>query len=127
MTNEINETTNTGNNPMCWVIMHNCAILGVYTRPDWVKQTGIKPDDIDKALSSAADLFGAYMFGDVYGCEIVRVEVDADGEVVGEDSVDSCWGFYGPDHEASGLAEYAREVLAGLESDVLNRKKEKNA
>ena len=90
--------------------------------PDWVKQTGIKPDDIDKALSSAAELFGAYMFGDVYGCEIVRVEVDADGEVVGEEFIESCWGFYGPDHEKSGLADWAREVLAGLENDVLNRK-----
>jgi len=30
-----NETTSTSNNPMCWVIMHNTAILGVYTRPEW--------------------------------------------------------------------------------------------
>ena len=27
--------TNQTNNPMCWVIMHNCAILGVFTRPEW--------------------------------------------------------------------------------------------
>jgi hypothetical protein len=89
--------------------------------PDWVKQTGIKPDDIDKALESAADVFGAYMFGDVYGCEIVRIEVDEDGEVVGEDFVDSCWGFYGSDHEKSGLADWARETLEH-ERGVLIRK-----
>jgi len=35
MTIAINETTNTSNNPMCWVILHNTAILGVYTRPEW--------------------------------------------------------------------------------------------
>lgn len=89
--------------------------------PNWVEQTGIKPDDIDKALESAADVFGAYMFGDVYGCEIVRIEVDEDGEVIGEDFVDSCWGFYGSDHEKSGLADWARETLEH-ERDVLIRK-----
>ena len=36
MTNQTNtNTTSTSNNPMSWVIMHNCAILGVFTRPEW--------------------------------------------------------------------------------------------
>jgi len=35
--------------------------------------------------------------------------------------VDSCWGFYGSDHEKSGLADWARETLEH-ERGVLIRK-----
>ena len=37
MTNETN-TIDTTNNPMCWAIMHNCALLGVFSRPEWAAQ-----------------------------------------------------------------------------------------
>ena len=82
--------------------------------PKWVEQTGIKEDDIDKALESAAEVFGAYMFGDVYGCVIVQIEADEDGEVVGEEFIESCWGFYGSDHDKSGLTEWARDILNSM-------------
>jgi hypothetical protein len=27
------------------------------------------------------------------------------------EEVDSCWGFYGPDHDKSGLNEFVRDAL----------------
>lgn len=101
-----------------------CRVLMVAT-PEWLEKSGLKDaseEVIEGQLVSASKLYGHYMFGDVYLCEIVRLEKDKDGEVVGEDYIESCGGFYGPDFEASGLADYAREVLGGLEDDVLNRK-----
>ena len=40
--------------------------------------------------------------GDVYGYAVKNNEGD---------EVDSCWGFYGYDHEKSGLMEYAKNAV----------------
>ena len=100
-----------------------CKVLMVAT-PEWLEKSGLKDaseEVIEGQLVSAAKLYGHYMFGDTYWCEIVRVERDEDGEVVGEEFVESCGGYYGPDHEASGLADYAREVLDSMASLILDK------
>lgn len=58
-------------------------------------------DDLDKArayLEGEMQEYDDYVRGAVYG-----YVVDGDG--------DSCWGFYGDDHEKSGLLEQARSAV----------------
>jgi hypothetical protein len=50
----------------------------------------------EKILRAEVETYDMYLRGDVYGYR------------AGEDS---CWGFFGSDHEASGLLEYARDAI----------------
>lgn len=66
----------------------------------------------EKDLEGTADLWGDWAWGNVYGYTLWAPEFDEDGEV--EDWVqldDSCWGFYGDDHDKSGLEEQALSAL----------------
>lgn len=76
-------------------------IIAVWPKA-WGKENRPKatPNQIAKELQSAVDLFGAWAWGDVYGYVVTDTLTD--------DEVGSCWGFYGDDHEASGLLEQAR-------------------
>ena len=66
--------------------------------------TGCKISQIDeKFLQSNADLFSAWAWGDVYGYSIPKLE--------DEGRHASCNGFYGEDHEKSGLLNDAREQI----------------
>lgn len=62
-----------------------------------------------RKLESTADLWSAWAWGDVYGYIIEYAVYDEDGEI--EDWVEiedgSCWGYYGADHNKSGLEECA--------------------
>ena len=62
------------------------------------------PETLDKVrevLAGEVSTFSAYANGDVYGVRIFD-EVE---------ELDACWGFYGSDHEASGLMEYVRQYI----------------
>jgi hypothetical protein len=70
--------------------------------------TEVTPDD----LENTAKLYGWWVFGDTYGYVIERpIEVDEDGDVTEWEEIEhgSCWGYYGPDHDKSGLTEAALE------------------
>jgi len=56
----------------------------------------------NKQLESARDLYSAWAWGDVYGFNVE----DKKG-----DNIDSCWGFYGYNHEKSGLLEHAKNAI----------------
>jgi len=65
-------------------------------------------------MKAQVDLYGAWAWGDCYGYIIERPsEVDEDGEVTEWEEIEhgSCWGYYGTDHEASGLADAALEAV----------------
>tara|TARA_R110000868_G_scaffold74337_10_gene214981 strand:+ start:517 stop:1263 length:747 start_codon:yes stop_codon:yes gene_type:complete len=69
-----------------------------YTK-EFEERTGCTVDKVDEAhLRSTADLYGYWAFGDVYGYNV-------------EEIGDSCYGFYGTDHEESGLLEYAKNAI----------------
>jgi hypothetical protein len=72
-------------------------VLAVAT-PEWVKKTGAPPESHKAQCEYAIKLYGYWAWGDVYGYVI-----DGDG--------DSCWGFYGDDHEESGLLEQAQNEI----------------
>jgi len=67
--------------------------------PEWVKEVDIAPERIDQSLKNDADLYGHYAFGEVYGYSVEGID-DA-----------SCWGFYGYDHEKSGLLSDAQGAI----------------
>lgn len=72
-------------------------VLAVATS-EWVKTTGCPPENLKAACEGAIELYGYWAWGDVYGYVI-----DGDG--------DSCCGFYGNDHEKSGLLEQAQDAI----------------
>lgn len=78
-------------------------VLVVLTE-EWFKRSGANREDSAAICQSAFDLYSAWAWGDVYGytCE------DENGDEI-EDA--SCWGFYGSDHEESGLFESARDAV----------------
>lgn len=53
-------------------------------------------------LRAEVETFSQWASGEVFG----YIVEDAEGEEVG-----SCWGFYGSDHEASGLLPAARDLI----------------
>lgn len=59
-----------------------------------------------KRLDGTINTFDQYLTGDVYGFQIK----DSDG-----DELNSCYGFYGSDHEASGLMVMARDFIDSIE------------
>jgi hypothetical protein len=64
---------------------------------------GAPPETHKAGMESAIELYGQWAWGDVYGytCE------DESGEDVGH----GCWGFYGSDHNKSGLLESAQDQI----------------
>lgn len=68
----------------------------------------------NEQLKKQAEMYDAWAWGDVYGYIIDVMGEDEDGdEIVVEESVDSCWGFYGSDHAKSGLEDAVLEYLSG--------------
>jgi hypothetical protein len=82
------------------------ARLFTFASPEWVKLTGAPEDSHAAQLSAACDLWTAWAWGDVYGIAEI---VGPDGEEIEDASV---WGFYGSDHDASGLVDAARDAIA---------------
>lgn len=55
-------------------------------------------EDQERIAKNAIDLYETWMRGDVFGYQIESID-------------DSCWGFYGSDHETNGLFESARDAI----------------
>lgn len=108
-------------------------VLVVPTR-EWCKKMGVDPRGwAGKDFQEVVKLYGAWAWGDVYGYAITRIdEEDEDvepcdyvegvpvfrfdyGKHPQGEYLDSCWGFYGSDDEASGLYECAVNVVRCLQ------------
>lgn len=76
-------------------------------RDAWIQQR------VDEQLmESQADLYAAWAFGDCYGYIVEKAvrlpDADPDDEPEWDEIEDgSCWGYYGTDHDKSGLEESA--------------------
>lgn len=94
-----------GDSTLCLVVL----------TPEWYEKTGAPKENAEKDCKGAIELYSAWAWGDVYGVSeiIAPGPVDEDGdETEGEEIEDaSCWGFYGRDHEKSGLLEHARDSI----------------
>lgn len=77
--------------------------------------TDITMDNADEMLRPQADLYGYWAWGDIYGYVIMeRIDDPKDinaAEEWEEIEYGSCWGFYGPDHDKSGLEESATNAI----------------
>lgn len=76
------------------------AIVLIVATPEWKKQVGIPGEYTEEMFEATLNLYSAWAWGDCYG---YRIEFP--------DDEDSCWGFYGTDHEKSGLLEYAKNAI----------------
>lgn len=80
------------------------------TKQDIVKEYGDDSEETRKRvlsyLESEVKTYDQYLTGQVYGYELVEIEKCNLGHMH-EEVIDSCYGFYGDDHEASGLFESA--------------------
>lgn len=72
---------------------------------DWVEKVGAPPENQQEECKSAFDRYGYWAWGDVYGVASITSPEGAELD----DS--SCWGFYGSNHETSGLMEHARSAI----------------
>jgi len=64
----------------------------------WKVITKKREETVKGYLLGEVETYDQYLTGDVYGFSIEGLE-------------DSCWGFFGSDHEKSGLLEHARPVI----------------
>lgn len=117
---------------MCDIVAVSTTVTG-YSQGDWAEVLVIAlPGEIERfgctepptveQLEATADLYGWWTWGDVYGYIVERWVPAADAEPEDFDpdfdegewvELDdgSCWGFYGPDHDKSGLEESALECV----------------
>lgn len=73
--------------------------------PSWVETVGAPVESLPGQCKSACGLYGSWVWGDVYGIESIT---DPSGNDLEDASV---WGFYGSDHEKSGLLGSARDSI----------------
>lgn len=67
----------------------------------WKRLTAKRREQIESILKSEVEIYDDYLTGNVYGYKLI----DPDGL-----ECDSCWGFYGYNHEKSRLLESAKEM-----------------
>ncbi len=79
----------------------------IVTSPERIKELGVPLKDVNQQLINEIKIYDMYIRGEVYGfrkftkkqCITCHNVEDVDG--------DSCWGFFGSDHEESGLLDSA--------------------
>jgi hypothetical protein len=93
-------------------IVHLCQTSRGYRQSDWadvfviitdedVERTGFNPEHHKEILEGTFDLYTNWAWGDVYGYAIKEDGSDIDG----------CGGFYGSDHDESGLMEHVNHFI----------------
>jgi hypothetical protein len=88
------------------------TLLLAIATPEWIAKVGAPADSLQGQLEGACDLYGAWAWGDVYGVSEIRAPGEDEDDDNGEEIEGaSCWGFYGRDHEKSGLMEHSRSVI----------------
>jgi hypothetical protein len=81
------------------------ALVMSFATPEWAKKVGAPKESLEAQCEGAFDLYTAWAWGDVYGISSI---IAPDMTEVEDASV---WGFYGSDHEKSGLLDSARESI----------------
>ena len=72
--------TNETNNPMCWAIMHNCALLGVFSRPEWAAQAVLSK--LEQEIKTRESRAAQYKLQKPDGLYLLRDGYDPDtGEI----------------------------------------------
>jgi len=105
----------------------DCVLIMAVATEKWQEFCGFdrKTHDVIADLKGNVESFCSWAWGDVYGWTIHRpvekVDEDDDDEWE-DDSVESCWGYYGDDHDESGLWQAAMQMVdCIIESDESKR------
>lgn len=78
----------------------------------WKKLTKKRIEKIKEILKAEVEEYDQYLKGDVYGCKIEAPDVT---------EVESCWGFFGYNHNKNGLMDFAHGVIhADIERRLQN-------
>ena len=72
----------------------------------WKQITKTRREQLEKYLTGDVEIYSQFLNGEVFGYVIT----DADDEEIEADGSQS-WGYYGYDHEKSGLIEEAKNVI----------------
>jgi hypothetical protein len=91
----------------------------------WRESVGVRHGDgydCTPSLHCSVETYCSWAWGDVYGYTIHEIIRDDDGDEVYEDTNESCWGYFGSDHNDSGLWQSAMEMIDYL---VIRDQKEK--
>ena len=90
----------------------------IYVSKEKIKKEGLEDktvEEIELYLTSEVKTYDNYLQGFVYGYQVIN----PDG-----DEKNSCWGFFGDDHENSGLLEYAKNAI---DCELASARKTKHA
>ena len=79
----------------------------IYTTLERLKELGVDPEKAEEYLKSEVESYDQFLRGEVYGFTRFKKVTCGDCGHTEEEDDDSCWGFYGSDHEASGLLDSA--------------------
>ena len=91
--------------------------------PEYIERSWIIPKNYNDILTSTKTLFDAYIWWDMYGFTLTEHKplFQSDGtlsDMIDDDIIDSCWWFYGDDHETNGildtLPDFAKPYLNTL-------------
>lgn len=80
----------------------------IYATLSRKEKLGVAFSDVGKQLQDEIETYSQYVGGDVYGFTRFKEVVCETCGNREEEVIDSCWGFFGHDHEASGLLEAAK-------------------
>lgn len=83
---------------------HSALVMAFATK-EWAEMVGAPAESHVAQCEGACDLYGYWAWGDVYGISSIE---DPDGNEIPDGSV---WGFYGSDHEKSGLVDSAKNSI----------------
>ena len=95
--------------------------LLAFTTPEWCTLVGAPADSLERQCKAACDLYSAWAWGDVYGISSIAAP---DSTELEDGSV---WGFYGGDHEASGLLDSARDTINWHKEETHKREENRRA
>lgn len=73
-----------------------------------------------KCLADEVKMFDQYLTGDVYGIIVERMKLNDDEELVVDEELESCWGYYGLDYAKEEAARQGAYWLSKEPADLLN-------
>jgi len=82
----------------------------------WKVLTQKRLSSIEGYLKNEIEVYDQFLTGQVYG-----FQVEKDGEELDGEELDSCWGFFGDNHEKSGLMDHARNSIDCIISAELDK------
>jgi len=79
----------------------------IYTTPEKMKELGVDAEKAEEYLKNEVKSYDQFLTGEVYGYQRYKIDTCENCDKEEEETIESCWGFYGSDHKESGLFEHA--------------------